>query len=161
MALASTAMRDLCPWDVEAAANRERALTLVRPLRDLVTGAVTDVRNAWWSAPLDRRAQLLLSGQDDPQRDPVHLQVPEGPSDAWEVYAQRPIAGITTSTELPVPPDEPIRSGATGIRRPTRAPMTACAMPLASTTAAPRVHHGPPHGPPPERGCPDQRSAAS
>lgn len=51
-ALASTAMRDLYPWDGEAAANRERALTLVRPLRDLVTGVVTDARNAWWSAPL-------------------------------------------------------------------------------------------------------------
>jgi hypothetical protein len=111
-ALASTALRDLNPWGGEAAANRGRAVTLVRPLRDLVTAVVTDVRNAWWSAPLDRGAQLLLTGQDDPQRDPMHLQAPQGPNDRWETYAQKPAASIATSTELPVARDEPIRSGA-------------------------------------------------
>lgn len=111
-ALASTAMRDLNPWDGESATSRVRALALVQPLRDLVTAVVTDVRNAWWSAPLDRGAQLLLTGQADPQRDPMHLQAPQGPNNAWETYAQKPIASIATSTELPVARDEPIRSGA-------------------------------------------------
>ena len=111
-ALASTALRDLNPWTGQAAANRARALALVRPLRDLVTGVVTDLRNAWWSAPLDRGAQLLLTGQDDPQRDPMHLQPPDGPIDAWETYAQTPLRSIATSTELPVAHDAPIRSGA-------------------------------------------------
>jgi hypothetical protein len=111
-ALASTALRSLNPWTGEAAANRVRALALVQPLRDLVTAVVTDLRNAWWSAPLDRGAQLLLTGQDDPQRDPLHLQAPEGPIDAWETYAQKPLRSIATSTELPVARDEPIRSGA-------------------------------------------------
>jgi hypothetical protein len=73
-ALASTALRDLNPWEGEAAPNRVRALAQVQPLRDLVTAVVTNQRNAWWSAPLDRGAQLLLTGQDDPQRDPMHLQ---------------------------------------------------------------------------------------
>ncbi len=72
-ALASTALRDLNPWTGEAAADRARAIALVQPLRDLVTAVVTDPRNTWWSAPLDRGAQLLLTGQDDPQRDPMHL----------------------------------------------------------------------------------------
>jgi hypothetical protein len=111
-ALASTALRDLYPWDGEAAASRVRAVALVQPLRNLVTLVVTDHRNAWWSAPLDRGAQLLLTGQDDPQREPMHLQIPEGPIDAWETYAQKPIGSIATSTELPVARDEPIRSGA-------------------------------------------------
>jgi hypothetical protein len=111
-ALASTALRDLNPWTVEAAANRVRALALVQPLRDLVTAVVTDLRNAWWSAPLDRGAQLLLTGQDDPRRDPMHVQTPDGPNDAWETYAQKPLRSIETSTELPVAHDEPIRSGA-------------------------------------------------
>jgi hypothetical protein len=104
-ALASTAMRDLNPWDGESATSRVRALALVQPLRDLVTAVVTDVRNAWWSAPLDRGAQLLLTGQADPQRDPMHLQAPQGPNNAWETYAQKPIASIATSTELPVARD--------------------------------------------------------
>jgi len=111
-ALASTALRDLNPWTGEAAADRARAIALVQPLRDLVTAVVTDPRNTWWSAPLDRGAQLLLTGQDDPQRDPMHLQTPAGPIDAWETYAQKPLRSIATSTELPVAPDEPIRSGA-------------------------------------------------
>jgi hypothetical protein len=46
-ACASTAMRDLNPWDGEAAASRVRAVALVQPLRDLVTAVVTDVRNGW------------------------------------------------------------------------------------------------------------------
>jgi hypothetical protein len=111
-ALASTALRDLNPWDEEAAANRVRALALVQPLRDLVAAVVTDLRNAWWSAPLDRGAQLLLTGPGDPQRDPMQLQAPEGPIDAWETYAQKPLRSVATSTELPVARDEPIRSGA-------------------------------------------------
>ena len=43
---ASTALRDLNPWTGEAAANRIRAVALVRPLRDLVSAVVTDRRNA-------------------------------------------------------------------------------------------------------------------
>ncbi|MGJ6964875.1 hypothetical protein ACSDR0_23470 [Streptosporangium sp. G11] len=111
-ALASTAQRDLNPWTGQAAANRVRVLALAQPLRDLVTAVVTDPRNAWWSASLDRRAQLLLTGQDDPQRDPLDLRAPQGPNDAWETYAQKPLRSIVTSTELPVARDEPIRSGA-------------------------------------------------
>jgi hypothetical protein len=111
-ALASTALRDLNPWTGQAAASRVRALALVQPLRDLVTAVVTDLRNAWWSAPLDRGAQLLLTGQDDPQPDPMHLPAPDGPIDAWETYAQKPLRSIATSTELPIAGDEPIRSGA-------------------------------------------------
>jgi hypothetical protein len=111
-ALASAALGDLNPWTGEAAANRVRALALVQPLRDLVTAVVTDLRNAWWSAPLDRGAQLLLTGQDDPQAVLMHLPVPEGPIDAWETYAQKPLRSIATSTELPVADDAPIRSGA-------------------------------------------------
>ena len=111
-ALASAALRDLNPWTGEAAANRIRAVALVQPLRDLVTAVVTDSRNAWWSAPLDHGAQLLLTGQDDLHPDPMHLLAPEGPIDAWETYAQKPLRSIATSTELPVTPEEPIRSGA-------------------------------------------------
>jgi hypothetical protein len=112
VAMASIALRDLNPWTGQAAANRARALALVRPLRELVTAVVTDLRNAWWSAPLDRGAQLLLTGQDEPQRDPMRLPAPQGPNEAWETYAQKPLRSIATSTELPVASDEPIRSGA-------------------------------------------------
>jgi hypothetical protein len=111
-ALASAAQRDLDPWHPGAAASRVRALELVQPLRDLVAAVVTDGRNAWWSAALDRGAQLLLTGHDDPQPDPMHLQPPHVPNIAWETYAQKPVASIATSTELPVERDEPVRSGA-------------------------------------------------
>jgi hypothetical protein len=111
-AMASTALLDLDPWTGDAAANRARVLALVQPLRGLVTAVVTDVRNAWWSAPLDRGGQLLLTGRGDPQRDPMHLQAPHGPNGAWETYAQKPAKNVATSTELPVARDEPIRSGA-------------------------------------------------
>jgi hypothetical protein len=111
-ALATAAQRDLNPWTGEAAANRVRVLALAQPLRDLVTAVVTDPRNAWWSAPLDRQAQLLLTGQDDPQPDPQDLRPPRGPNTGWETYAQKPLRSLVTSTELPVGPDEPIRSGA-------------------------------------------------
>lgn len=110
--LASTAVRDLDPWAGAAAANRAEALALAGPLRELVAAVVTDPRNAWWSAPLDRGAQLLLTGQEEPRQDLQQLQAPEGPADSWEIYAQKPVRRITTSTELPVGPDEPIRSGA-------------------------------------------------
>jgi hypothetical protein len=85
-------------------------------LHELVTGVVTDVRNTWWSAPLGRGAQLLLSGQDDPQRDPMHLQTPEGRNDAWVTYAHKPIASIATSTELHAYVSTPIRA----VRHPWR-----------------------------------------
>jgi hypothetical protein len=111
-ALASRALGDLNPWTGAAAASRARALALVRPLHDLVTAVVTDPRNAWWSAPLDRAAQLLLTGHNDPQREPLRLDPPQGPGEAWETYAQKPLHRIATSTELRVAPDEPIRSGA-------------------------------------------------
>jgi hypothetical protein len=111
-ALASTALRDLNPWSGEAAACRSSALARVQPLRGLVSAVVTDLRNAWWSASVDRSAQLFLTGQADPQLDPMRLHAPQGPIDAWESYAQKPVGGISTSTELPVAHDEPIRSGA-------------------------------------------------
>ncbi|GAA1255546.1 hypothetical protein GCM10009677_01790 [Sphaerisporangium rubeum] len=109
-ALTTTAQHDLNPWYRDAAAERTRALTLVRPLHDLVTKVVTDPRNAWWSAPLDRHTQLLLTGRDDRRRD--DLRVPTGPNDGWETYAQRPAHAVITSTELPVATGDPIRSGA-------------------------------------------------
>ena len=112
-AVASTALRDLNPWAGEAATSRIRALTEVQSLRDLVTSVVTDPRNAWWSAPLDRGAQLLLTGQGDHPRDPMRLLVPTGPNTEWETYAQKSLSGVVTSTELPgLPARRAIRSGA-------------------------------------------------
>jgi len=111
VALATTAIDELRPWNgaEPAAGVRGRALTLALPLRDLIAAVVTDPRNAWWSAPLDRSAQLLLS---DRVVDPMNLTAPTGPLSRWEVYAQKPEQGIRTSTELPVSPGAPIRSGA-------------------------------------------------
>ena len=39
--LATTALRDLNPWTGEAAANRIRAVALVRPLRGLVSAVLS------------------------------------------------------------------------------------------------------------------------
>jgi hypothetical protein len=112
IALASTALRELNPWTGAAAAQRAHALAAVGPLRALVNAVVADPRNAWWSAPLDRTAQLLLTGDDEPRPDPMDVPVPAGPSTEWEGYAQKPLPGVATSTELPVPAAEAIRCGA-------------------------------------------------
>ncbi len=139
-AMASTALHHLNPWSGEAAEHRARFLDAVRGLRPLVEAVVTDPRNAWWSAPLDRDAQLWLVGSDESgdgsggsdgsdgsggsggaaPADPMRLPVPTGPIDHWEAYAQKPLRSIATSTELaaqstpsPSSPSSPsIRSGA-------------------------------------------------
>lgn len=111
-ALTSTAMEELGPWNggEPAARVRERAVARARPLRDLATDVLGDPRNVWWAAPLDCSAQLL---SDDPDTDPMNIAQPKGPNQNWEVYAQRPVRHLTTSTELPrQPPDVSIRSGA-------------------------------------------------
>lgn len=111
-ALAATAMGYLSPWNggEPAAGVRERALALARPLRDLATDVLADPRNTWWAAPLDRSAQLLLTDTDT---DPMDVAQPEGPNQDWEVYAQKPVRHLTTSTELPGrPADAFIQSGA-------------------------------------------------
>jgi hypothetical protein len=111
-ALASTALRTMNPWTGDAAYHRAAALAGVQPLQDLVTAVALDPRNTWWSAPLIRTAQLVLTGQEERQNDPMRLPVPTGPIDRWETYAQKPLRTLVTSTELDVPPDEQIRSGA-------------------------------------------------
>jgi len=110
--VAGTALNDLNPWTGDAAAQRAEVLDAVGSLRTLVAAVVTDPRNAWWSAPLRRDAQLLLTGADEPRQDLMDLPTPTGPLGEWEAYAQKPFPVVVTSTELPVPPTAKIRSGA-------------------------------------------------
>ena len=45
--------------------RRRWVMTEVASLRPLVTAVVTDPRNSWWWAPLDRGAQLALTEPRD------------------------------------------------------------------------------------------------
>ncbi|WP_369054614.1 hypothetical protein [Kineococcus terrestris] len=110
--VAATAVGELEPWTGEAARVRARAVEAVQDLRPLVRRVLGDERNAWWDAPLRREAQLHLRGRDDRAPDPLAVPVPRGPLSAWETYAQRGEHALITSTELPVPLDAPVRSGA-------------------------------------------------
>jgi hypothetical protein len=110
--LASRALVELWPWTDEAAGNRVRYPQQAAGLRDLVTAVATDPRNAWWTAPLDRTAQLRLVDRGDKPADPTALVAPTGPITGWEIYAQKPERSVTTSTELDVPPGRPVRTGA-------------------------------------------------
>jgi len=110
-ALAASAIGQLTPWNGAEPASevRARVLRLVGPLRPLVTAVVTDPRNAWWGAPLDRSAQLLVT---ELESDPLHLSPPVGRNTSWETYAQRPARGLRTSTELHACVEQELRSGA-------------------------------------------------
>ena len=101
--LATLAVRSLSPWSAfePASSVRARALALVRPLGGLVAKVVTDPRNAWWDAPLDRSAQLMLGDETD---DPMAVVVPTGASSSWEIYAQKPLPSLWTSTQLSADP---------------------------------------------------------
>ncbi|MGY1748325.1 hypothetical protein [Modestobacter sp. SYSU DS0511] len=112
--LASSALCELNPWSGGArpADVRADALAAARPLRPLLADVLADERNSWWDAPLQRDAQLLLTGREDRRPEPYHLPVPTGAVSRWETYAQKPAHGLITSTELAVPADEPIRSSA-------------------------------------------------
>ncbi|OMQ14593.1 hypothetical protein A7K94_0215560 [Modestobacter sp. VKM Ac-2676] len=112
--LASTALCELNPWSGgrRPTAVRADVLMAARPLRPLLTDVLADERNSWWDAPLQRDAQLLLTGREDRRPEPFDVPVPTGPVSGWETYAQKPAHALITSTELAVPADEPIRSGA-------------------------------------------------
>lgn len=112
--LASAALRELNPWSGgrRPAAVRADVLEAARPLRSRVAAVLADERNAWWDAPLRRDDQLLLVGREDRQPDPAEVPAPTGAISSWEIYAQKPLHGLVTSTELAVPADEPIRSSA-------------------------------------------------
>ncbi|GAA4748619.1 hypothetical protein GCM10023328_33750 [Modestobacter marinus] len=112
--LASTALRELNPWSggTRPAVVRADVLEAARPLRSLLAAVLADERNSWWDAPLQRDAQLLLTGREDRQPDPFQVPVPVGPIGSWETYAQKPVHALITSTELAVPAGEPIRSSA-------------------------------------------------
>lgn len=105
---AVVATGDLRPWTGDLPALRRWVLVEAAPLRALVTAVVTDPRNAWWWAPLDRDTQLALT---EPGVELVVTE-PVGPAASWEVYAQRRAAGgLETSTELPAGAVPTIRSG--------------------------------------------------
>jgi len=137
--LVTGAIAWLNPWCGTAAAERAEALRVAPRHRSLVVDVLADPRNAWWSAPLDRGAQLLLLDQDalavTPAPDP--MQIPAlahgggskdgaqaddldgdgdeegGGSDWWQVYAQRPTHQIMTTTEVvPAHTAASVRSGA-------------------------------------------------
>ncbi|WP_432575184.1 hypothetical protein [Kineococcus sp. SYSU DK005] len=109
---ASTALRELNPWSGTAPTARTAAVDAAQCLRPLVRSVLADARNAWWQAPLRREAQLLLTGHEDHQPAPEAVPVPTGAIAAWETYAQKPLRSLITSSELSVPPGEPIRSSA-------------------------------------------------
>ncbi len=110
--LAATAVGELDPWSGDAPRVRARAVEAVRDLRPLVRRVLADERNTWWQAPLRREAQLHLAGRDDRVPDASAVPVLQGPLNRWETYAQRGEHTLITSTELPVPPESPVRSGA-------------------------------------------------
>jgi hypothetical protein len=112
--LASRAICELNPWagDGGPAAARREAVQAARSQRGLIADVLADERNAWWGAPLHREGQLLLTGRKSARVDPMRIAVPFGPVAGWETYAQKPGSAVITSTELPVPDDAPIRSGA-------------------------------------------------
>ncbi|MGY2079118.1 hypothetical protein [Modestobacter sp. SYSU DS0657] len=113
--LASAALCELNPWSGgrRPAAVRADVLADARPLlADVLADVLADERNSWWDAPLQRDAQLLLTGREDRRPGPFDVAVPTGPLSGWETYAQKPAHALITSTELAVPADEPIRSSA-------------------------------------------------
>ncbi|QNN51251.1 hypothetical protein [Nocardioides mesophilus] len=106
-ALAAAAADALDPWNgAEPAAHaRRRFVDQAAELHGLVNAVLSDPRTGWWAAPLDRDHQLLLS-------EPDTAPAPTAASARWQTYAQQPAQGLITSTELPVPQEQPIRSGA-------------------------------------------------
>jgi len=115
-ALASCAVRELNPWSGTAVHDRARVLGEAPRLRALVTDVLTDPRTTWWSAPLQLDAQLLLLDQraltTTPPPDPWQVPEPGGANDEWQTYAQRPLHQVITTTELTVPVQAVVRSGA-------------------------------------------------
>jgi hypothetical protein len=107
-ALAATAVSELDPWSGHAVAARAAALAEAPRLRSFAAEVLTDPRNAWWSAPLNRSAQLLLT---DTVADLTALAVPTRPATRWERYAQKPEVRVETSTMLDAAPDRAGRSG--------------------------------------------------
>lgn len=109
--LAAAAVSDLTPWLASPSATevRRRVLRQAKPLQDFAHEVLSDPRNHWWLAPLDRTAQVLVSDQAIQPRD---LKPPIGPLHPWEVYAQKPRKGFTTSTLLPAGHAPSVRSGA-------------------------------------------------
>jgi hypothetical protein len=110
--VASTAVRGLNPWTGTAPSARASALEAAQSLRPLIYEVLADERNTWWQAPLQRRRQLLLRGQEDRQPVPDRVPILRGAVSPWETYAQKPLHGLLTSTELPVATGESIRSSA-------------------------------------------------
>ena len=111
-ALAATALGVLDPWSGDAPTLRASALDAARTLHPLVREVLTDERNTWWQAPLQRHAQLSLTAQDEARPHPGQITVPTAAPAPWETYAQKPAGALITSTELPVPEGQPIRSSA-------------------------------------------------
>ncbi|MGY1843167.1 hypothetical protein [Modestobacter sp. SYSU DS0875] len=97
--LASTALCELNPWSGgrRPAAVRADVLAAARPVRPLLADVLADERTSWWDAPLQRDAQLLLTGREDRRPGPFDVPVPAGPVSGWEAYAQKPTHALITS----------------------------------------------------------------
>ena len=108
--LAATALSVLDPWTGDAPTLRASVLDAVRPLQPLLRDVLTDERNTWWQAPLQRHAQLSLTAHGEARPHPAEIPVPTAALDLWETYAQKPTGALITSTELPVPEGQLIRS---------------------------------------------------
>lgn len=105
--LASSAYADLDPWS-DLKSLQSWVLDQADGLRPLVTHLLGDPRTGWWNQSVDRENQLILTELPFNQLD---WDVGPVSDPNWEVYAQRPIGGQVSSTEVNTSRQKPLRSG--------------------------------------------------
>jgi hypothetical protein len=97
MHIAACAVDEVSPWR----SDRTGVVTVLFQrgtlLGTFARAVLASPQAAWWFGPLDRTQQLWLS-RDDSKPGSVQLNVPTGPPNPWERYAQKPAGGLYTST---------------------------------------------------------------
>lgn len=97
--LASAAVDEVTIWRGDHEAIVRDALNQGERLRELARAVLAEPAAGWWFAPLDREAQLWVSPLERADTPP-HPVVPDRVPLGWEHYAQKPIWGLFTSTEV-------------------------------------------------------------
>ena len=97
--LLGQALIDVSVWRMDHAAAVKDVLAAGPRLKPLARAILSRPEAAWWFGPLDRRAQLSAVNPTG-TTVPTPPIVPARPPSKWERYAQKPVWGLYTSTEV-------------------------------------------------------------